>query len=254
MTDSEELKYASIYVKEWIDRQPNVKEETLTDWLLMQVSYKINRIYYQSFSRHQESRTTGADWEWWFLYPHIVYRFRVQAKKMYLNNATSLKYKWKKATQRQINRLLQDARNTNSIPLYAFYANNITVTACFQGITNEGVYLSSANELFQNFIRPDTKKITKDDISRLSIPLSCMLCCELIQKTGFDAFVDKYFKLTPSLYSNYPNLGKYDYGNIPPYLTTILKFREGQLPDWFDEEYKNKLEGVNAIMVVDNRQ
>jgi len=49
-------------------KQPEVKEESLTDWLLFDVSQKISRITYKSFPRHEEARRTGADWEWWFLF------------------------------------------------------------------------------------------------------------------------------------------------------------------------------------------
>lgn len=250
MTDCEEMKYASTYVKEWLNRQPNVKEDTLTDWLLMQISYKINRVIYHSFTRNEEARLTGADWEWWFLYPHIAYRFRIQAKKIYTNNYDSLNYTNKHG--KQIDQLISDAKNKNFIPLYAFYTNGVNNTTCRKKIKDEGIYLANAMELEQALITPFPiqKNITDDDILKYSIPLSCILCCNLIQKDGFDIFIDEYFKTTPSLYSNYPNLGRYD--NIPPYITTILEHQGKELPDWFRKEFK--FEDVNAIMIVDNRK
>lgn len=56
--------YVSEYIYSWIKRQPKVKEETLTDWLLDRISTGCSRIVYQTFSRWEESQN-GIDWEWW---------------------------------------------------------------------------------------------------------------------------------------------------------------------------------------------
>ncbi len=56
----------SEYVYNWISRQNHVKEESLTDWLLYEISQRCNCIYYQAFSRHEEAQN-GSDWEWWIL-------------------------------------------------------------------------------------------------------------------------------------------------------------------------------------------
>ena len=58
------------------------KKNLLLDWLLFNISSKINRITYKSFTRNEEAKITGADWEWWFLYRKFSYKFRVQAKKI----------------------------------------------------------------------------------------------------------------------------------------------------------------------------
>ena len=60
-----EFAKAARYVRDWLVHQPNVKEETLTDWLLYRISRQLASVYYIAFSRHQEARVTGADWEWW---------------------------------------------------------------------------------------------------------------------------------------------------------------------------------------------
>lgn len=249
MTDCKILKEASCYVRRWINKQPSVGEESLTDWLLMEVSEKIDKIKYQSFTRHQEARITGADWEWWFLYPHIAYKFRVQAKKTYVNNYGSLNYTNKHG--KQIDKLINDAKNKNFIPLYAFYSNDVNITACPKGFKDEGVYLANAMELNQTLIiaTPTKKIITNDDILLHSIPISCVLCCELIQIEGFDSFVDKYFKINPFSYTNGNNLGRYTV--IPSYIEKILENEVEKLQDSFRKEFQ--LEDVNAIMIIDNR-
>ena len=39
----------------WLKKQRHVKEESLTDWLLYQVSEKCPDIYYQAFTKHEEA-------------------------------------------------------------------------------------------------------------------------------------------------------------------------------------------------------
>ncbi len=50
----------------WMQKQPNVKEESLTDWMLYNVSEKCKYFYYKTFSKNEEAYN-GADWEWWVL-------------------------------------------------------------------------------------------------------------------------------------------------------------------------------------------
>ncbi len=63
--------------------QPHVKEESITDWLLYDISKNNSNIYYHAFTRNEES-LNGTDWEWWILtndiYSNIAYRFLIQAK------------------------------------------------------------------------------------------------------------------------------------------------------------------------------
>lgn len=79
----------SQYIKQWILKQPHVKEESLTDWLLFDVSLRNPAIYYQAFSRNEEA-VNGSDWEWWVLtseglgsscpQPFCAYRFLCKQK------------------------------------------------------------------------------------------------------------------------------------------------------------------------------
>ena len=112
------LKESSVYIRNWIDKQSNVKEESLTDWLLFEVSNKIKRITYKAFSRNEEAKITGADWEWWFLFKSNSYKFRVQAKKIKTNgdNYSSIAFSNKYGFQ--INKLISDSIDNNSILIY----------------------------------------------------------------------------------------------------------------------------------------
>src|SRR4051812_39766278 len=77
----------------WMRKQSGVGEESLTDWLLFQLSERIPRLRYIKFTRHREARVTGADWEWWFVGLTASLGIRVQAKRLALgDNYPALAY------------------------------------------------------------------------------------------------------------------------------------------------------------------
>lgn len=41
----------------WLKIQPNVKEESLTDWLLYQAYIRSKRVYYHAFTKNKEIST-----------------------------------------------------------------------------------------------------------------------------------------------------------------------------------------------------
>jgi hypothetical protein len=58
-------------------------EESLTDYLLLDLKLRHpDRIHVRKFTKWQEGRTTGADWEWWFGDRRGWFGMRVQAKKL----------------------------------------------------------------------------------------------------------------------------------------------------------------------------
>ena len=46
----------SRYCYEWLDKQPSVKEESLTDWLLYNVSNLSPKVYYKAFTRNETNQ------------------------------------------------------------------------------------------------------------------------------------------------------------------------------------------------------
>ncbi len=73
---------ANDYIAGWIQRQPTVKEESITDWLLDYFHQRAPNVRYYEFNRIEEARYTGADWDWWFLLRKGCFKVRVQAKKL----------------------------------------------------------------------------------------------------------------------------------------------------------------------------
>ena len=110
---------------DWLQAQPQVREESLTDWLLYNVSQSTDRFYYKTFNKHEES-INGSDWEWWVVfggpYGNIrAFRFLVQAKKLKKKNNYQL-ICYGNRHGLQIDLLIEAARKRNAMPLYMFYS------------------------------------------------------------------------------------------------------------------------------------
>jgi hypothetical protein len=249
------LKESSLYVRDWIDKQSNVKEESLTDWLLFDISNKIKRISYRAFYRNEEAKITGADWEWWFLFRKNSYKFRVQAKKIKTigDNYPSIAYSNKYGLQ--IDKLISDSIDNNSIPIYSFYTNKIDRTKCGHHILDEGVYLTGANGLNKKFIQVGRKIVQFNDILEDSIPLSCMLCCPMIHHNDvggdFAAFISNYFNT--EIKNNDSNQFTGQYKEIPAYVKSFIELSHERKSDFWEKEFEDYLKNVNGIVIFDNR-
>ena len=269
MTDCKKVKKISKYIRYWISKQPEVKEESLTDYLLFQMSEKVPRIRYKAFSRHAEAKTTGADWEWWFvLSSTCAYKFRVQAKKGFTDNYPHIVHSNKYGLQ--IEKLLKDAIRTNSIPLYAFYTKEMGTVMCTRGINDEGVYIAGANKVYRSFIRGGKKKVSIQDVLSIANPLSCFFCCPLMEITDirFSNFLEYYYneesreaiqqalkiendkETTPGI----TTLGLHE--RIPRYVSILMAQKnteQNDIDSWYENEFSNRIKGINAIMVYDIR-
>ena len=58
---------ANDYVDGWMTRQPEIKEESITDWLLDYFDQHSSQLKYYQFNRYEEGAFSGADWDWWIL-------------------------------------------------------------------------------------------------------------------------------------------------------------------------------------------
>lgn len=268
MNDCKEVKEISGYIREWILKQPAVKEESLTDYLLFQMSEKVPRIRYKAFSRQEEARTTGADWEWWFvLSNNCAYKLRIQAKKGFPDNYPHIAYSNRYGLQ--IEKLLKAAISTNSIPFYAFYTSDKGTVMCPRGINDEGVYIAGANKVYNSFIQGGRQKISIQSVLSISNPLSCFFCCPLVERKDvrFSDFFEKYYneesgeEIRQTLKIEYekfenklPTLGLHD--SIPSYVSVLLRqenSKRNNIDSWYENEFRNKIEDISALMVYDAR-
>ena len=236
-------------LRRWLVAQPHVKEESLTDWLLYRIDVERTDVIYKAFTRHEEARTTGADWEWWMVFPDGAMRFRVQAKKLtdgdnYPSIAHSNKYGM------QISKLLSDAKAVNAFPLYAFYSTQQPGACPMPGLAPEGAHLASAFQI-DDLLSSRTILSTAKVLS-LARPLSCLVCCPLASekgRAGLVQFVRQYFDRESHAMSESGVDGQHQY--LPPFVSSFLERRPNG--DSWEREFSRDLEGIDALMVVDLR-
>ena len=187
---------SSAYVNNWLTQQPAVKEESLTDWLLFDVSARIPNVHYHAFTRHQEARNTGADWEWWFVFRNCAVCFRVQAKKV-VDSDNYGGIARTNAHGLQIDMLLSDAHAANAILVYAFYSDDTRPIMCnnVSSPVKDGVFVAGGQKIYDSFIAGSRQNVGAADLLRISNPFSCFACCPLLHKDrrGMRCFLEMYY-------------------------------------------------------------
>lgn len=241
---------ASRHVRKWILRQPAVKEESITDWLLDDISRHSRKIFYKAFTRSEEARETGADWEWWIVYSNYAFKMRVQAKKVKAkgNNYASIAH-----TNRyglQIEKLLNDAQAKNFAPFYALYSEGGAKTQCANRILDEGVYLSGAYQLNNTFILNGPVNIKAADLLLKSVPLSCFFGCPNAV-VDFFSFLERYFLQEVRKQSSLEKLQGF-HEKLPAYVSFVLEAGV-ETSASFEAEFARDMEGMNGIVVIDRR-
>lgn len=262
-SDCQKLEETSKYIKHWIIRQPAVKEESVTDWLLFDISEKIAGIKYKAFDRHEESRRTGADWEWWFLFPAFSFKLRVQAKKVEKIKNNYPKIAYPEGRGLQIGKLMSDSLKNNSMPVYAFYTSEMGNVRCRLRKNDEGVYIAGAGTVYRDFVVPGWRKIMAVQILAKSIPLSCFFCCPLCSQdsNGFIRFLMEYYPDDISLkravadesYSDNKREILGYHSEVPVYVSSFIEYSSDYLLDSWEKEHEQDLLGINALVVYDAR-
>lgn len=102
-------------------------EETLTESLLLELSRAMPSVTVRTYTRAEESRETGADWAWWWEGDRRWFGALVQAKRL---DPTTQSYDFgymprpsrrQADPQRQIDLLMEAARDLDLPPLYVLY-------------------------------------------------------------------------------------------------------------------------------------
>jgi len=258
--DSDILLNASRYIRRWLRGQPAVKEESLTDWLLYDISSKSPRFRYAAFSRHTEARETGADWEWWILFPRRSFRFRVQAKKLTRDGDVYASLAYTNKNGLQIDMLLASSDRANALPFYAFYTGSPSQTMCGAQRHDEGAFLGGARRMFSDFIAPGKKQVQPAEVLRRTTPLSCLLGCPLVQEQGDDLlrFLGSYYaedfqgRAPSGAPQQDGHLGVYD--QTPQFVTSFVQASAEGLPEWWEDEFGESIRDVKALLVYDLRK
>jgi len=264
-----EFKKASEYVHTWLTGQPAVGEESITDWILFELSKSLPELKYTKFTRHEEARTTGADWEWWIVDDECAIKMRIQAKKIISGEDNYARLAYTNNYGLQIEKLIRDAEKENFIPLYALYsAANTTPEVICGGQHNsadqQGIFISSAQLLFDEYIKNGKSKVKESDILSHSNPLHCMACCSMYSlhdgnpsALSFYAYIKNYYGRSlqnDNQRLNNQRLGWYEHKNIPLYVKNLLKPENSEIPDWWEEQSRHELDGFNSLAILDLRQ
>jgi len=179
-----ELRRVSKHVNRWLRAQPNVGEESLTDWMLYSLSSRLPWVKYRKFTRYQESHQSGADWEWWFVSQNAALGARVQAKKFDPGADVYPALAYKPRTGLQIKTLLQASARDSLVPLYILYTSlpkpRVLCPLKPKRKTGDGAFVAVAQQVYDLFVRPGRVKILADSVVQRSNPLSCLMCCPLV--------------------------------------------------------------------------
>ncbi len=254
-TICEQLNESSEYIKQWLVSQPSVKEESLTDWLLYHVSLNVPSVLYHAFTRHEEARKTGADWEWWLLFKEQSMRLRVQAKKVL---PTGDNYPGLAHTNRyglQIDMLRADAKKANALAIYALYYSQSLQTLCGNRPSQtDSVYLAGANRLNTDFIIGVRQSITAADLLLRSVPLPCIACCPHASDPSdrLSRFFETYFASELEEPEG-RNIQRGIHSQLPAYVSSLLEHRGESIPDWWEKDFQSSIQEFNAILIYDYR-
>lgn len=250
------LKELSAEIFAWISAQPEVKEESITDWLLYELSIRSSQVAYKTFTRHQEAKTTGADWDWVFLFRDGTVRLRVQAKKLSDKNDNYPGLAYSNRYGQQISTLITSAATApdTAYPIYVFYSAYSATSACQRGIqATAGAYLCGAKVVDANFVRTRTRISSANVISH-SYPLACIVCCpkaagrsakDLIGQIYYYFESDSPFNSRINDYQGYSK-------DIPIAIQAVVD-NEFKFPDWWEQEFASQFANVGAVAIVDLR-
>jgi len=162
-------------------------EESITDYLLLDlVREHHSEVRIHKFTRREEGKKTGADWEWWFGSEGAWFGMRVQAKRLkHQGNPgyPSLLQKAGKTSKLQVDLLIEDAKSRSLYPMYCFYnflpnfAHYGIRWACTPECSDEkfwGCSIADAQAVKTNI---DSKFYDFSSIGKISSPLMCIFRC-----------------------------------------------------------------------------
>jgi hypothetical protein len=245
-------------IKKWLSKQPEVKEESLTDRFLYDLSEKVPTVRYKQFTRTEEGRKTGADWEWWFIFSDKKsFAARVQAKKLKLKSDNYAGIAYTSNGKLQIERLLDDSAKDGFASFYSFYSTEDSgSTMCGGRLNDEGVFIAEANNLRNEFILKGKRTLAPKDILKFTNPVSCLFCCPMTYENGsnivdgFKRHIENYFPTLNDNRGENSNLNELGFRETPNY---ILQLASGDIPEWWEREYQFNFQRTNAIITIDLR-
>lgn len=250
---------ANDYLAGWLHRQPVVKEESLTDWLLDYFQQNTPDVRYYEFDRLEEARSSGADWDWWFLLQSGCFKIRVQAKKLRQTKDHYPELARSNQTGYQIDILLDSSAVHNFYPLYVLYAKTEGVERCVRVPEPTVLSICSAQETYDLVFGSARHRIDSKDVLALSIPLECLFCCPLVRdfaSHGPESLFRHYFPVPPrgcrgeAETSNGNSHRGYE-ESVPRVVRTLFEMREiDSNTEGILREYQSMFAGSCGVVIV----
>lgn len=248
-------KEVSLEVKNFMLNVPDVKEESITDYLVWRWSELDRRFKYinvSSFTRQNESTTTGADFELelWLVGRKFHFPLVIQAKKFIKpNDSYVTKLNYPAGTQGQLTTLLAYAKAKKKLPFYALYSipDSNTQTMCpAHDVSGTAIFMTDAHTIKKFADGMHGKRVTKNKLLKATNPFHCMFCCPLAQCGNY--FMSYFSELTEGAYAH-------DNERLPSYVSLLLS---GRILELGKEEMlavinQNELRSFRTIGVFDMR-
>lgn len=251
---------ANDYSAGWLHRQPAVKEESITDWVLDFFQQLSPAVRYYQFNRYEEARFSGADWDWWFVLQNGCFALRVQAKKTRKGKNHYLDLTRKNQTDYQIELLLDSSADLNLYPIYVIYGDNEGIQRLPSeikfGLSPVVISVGSAQEIYNLAFSP-SQRIESSDIFALSVPLPVLFMLLNPQE------ILSFFPVPPRGPTGGPNPGGSDDGrhrglfdSIPPIIRKLVDLPRDHARLELDailREYQSIYSGSKGVEIVDTR-
>lgn len=229
----ESNKAVSLDVKNFMLNVPDVKEESITDYLVWkwkELDARFNYINISTFTRQKESTTTGADFELelWLVGRRFHFPLIFQAKKFIKQNDSYVaKLNYPSGTQAQLKMLLAYAKAKKKLPFYVFYSipDPQTQTMCaWKQTSGTAIFMANAYTIKAFADKKYGNSISKNKLLKVSNPFHCMFCCPLA-KSGSLRYFERYFSTLPG------EAEPCDNQQLPEYVKMILNGRKSEISD-----------------------
>ncbi len=255
-------KAVSLEVRNFMLNVKDVKEESITDYLVWKWGELDRRFHYlniTTFTRHQESTTTGADFELelWIIGKNSHIPIIFQAKKFtkdYDGYVGKLNYP--KGSHSQLDKLLSYALTKNKLPFYMLYSlpDKKTKTMCNNHDSDTALFMADAYKIKEIADGRHGKRISKNELLKHTNPFYCLFCCPLsFSSNSYPQYFSRYF-------SNIWDKRRESYAknneNLPDYVKEILtgKIRELNEKETIKLIDQNELRPFRTVGVYDCRE
>lgn len=249
---------ASSYVAEWINRQPEVKEASITDWSLDWLSQRTNRLAYKLFTRYEEARITAADFEWWIVGDQRAFKARVQAKRLKSDTDNYPSLAHANVHGLQIVKLIKNAHAEDAAPLYLFYARS-AVKYPRNAVAVNGMFVVDAEHIDSTSVSVARQCVSDKNVLASSIPLSIIFCLAGWAKptTGTLDTLVRFIRSERGprnprfLYDDLDNQ-RGIHRDIPRQVISFIARQQGEALS--DASFRDYFRGIDALFVIDLRR